>query len=64
MNKKSKVKVDDPVELKRKIQDELFEETKKMTGKEKRAFYKRQAEAGPLAKFWKEVQSKPSKKSG
>ncbi len=63
MNKKFKTKIVDPVEMKREIQSELFEETKDMTSDEKRAFYKKRAESGALAKFWKEVQPKPSKKA-
>lgn len=62
MNKKQKKEID-PVELKRKIQSDIHDETKNMTSEQKRAFYKKEAESGPLAKFWKVVQHKNSKKA-
>ena len=62
MNKKKEVEID-PVELKRKIQTELHKETKHMTAEQKRSFYKMGAESGPLAKFWKSIQPKNSKKA-
>ncbi len=62
MNKKKKTEIE-PVELKREIQAELFDETKNMTSDQKRAFYKKEAESGPLAKFWKSIQPKSPKKA-
>ena len=61
MNKKQKNEVD-PVELKRKIQADLYNETKNMSSVEKKNFYKKEAESGPLSKFWKSIQPKTSKK--
>jgi hypothetical protein len=61
--KKKNDKEIDPVELKRKIQAELYEETKGMTAEQKQAFYKKEAESGSMAKFWRSIQPKPSKKA-
>ncbi len=62
MNKKQKKEIE-PVELKRQIQAEMHDETKHMTPEQKRIFYKKEAETGPLGKFWKSIQPKGSKKS-
>lgn len=60
MNKKKKF---DAVEMKRQAQTQLNEETKGMSPKETQEFYKHRAESGPLAKFWKSIQPKSSKKA-
>jgi len=62
MNKKQKKEIE-PVELKRKIQSDMHDETKNMTPEQKRVFYKKEAESGPLSKFWKSIQPKNSKKT-
>ena len=60
---RKKTKEIDPVELKKKIQSEMHNETKSMTTEQKMAFYKKEAGSGSLGKFWKQIQSKPSKKA-
>ena len=62
MNKKKNIEVE-PVELKREIQAELFDETKSMTSNQKRDFYKKEVASGPLSKFWKSIQPKGPKKA-
>ena len=59
MKKNKKIEID-AVKLKLKIQNELYEETKNMTPKQLRAFYKNEASTGPLSEFWKRIQSKTS----
>ena len=48
----------DCVEMKRKIQEKIYEETKDLNREELIAYFHRHARTGPFAKLWK----KPGKK--
>ena len=46
---KTKKKAFDAVEMKRKIQDEIYEETKNLTSAEEAAYFRKSVETGPFA---------------
>jgi len=57
----------DCVAMKRKIQAEIYEETKDLTDEELSTYYKKSVETGPLANWWKKVktaQEQRKKKTG
>jgi hypothetical protein len=60
MNKKKKF---DAVEMKRKIQGEIYQETKGMTPEEEREYYRKSVEKGPFGKLWKELRGKQKKQA-
>ena len=48
-----KRKIFDCIEMKRKIQEQIHEETKHLSRKELIAYFREHAEAGPFAHLWK-----------
>ncbi len=59
MNKKKKF---DCVEMKHKIQKEIYEETKNMTPKEKEEYSKKLIENSSLADYWKKLKEQEESK--
>jgi len=51
MKKKKKF---DCVEMKRRIQEKIYEETKNMTREELVAYFHRRVQEGPFAELWKQ----------
>ena len=49
-----KIKTFDCVEMKRRIQEKIYEETRDMSREEYLAFIRRQVDAGPFGKLLKE----------
>jgi hypothetical protein len=48
----------DCVEMKRKIQEKIYEETKHLNREQLIAYFHRHAETGPFAKLWKKSKKK------
>ena len=48
----------DCVEMKRKIQEKIYEETKRLSREELIAYLHRHAETGPFAQLWKKLPKK------
>jgi hypothetical protein len=51
----------DCVEMKREIQEKIYEETKGLSREELIAYFRRHTEAGPFAKLWKESRKRKSR---
>lgn len=45
----------DAVAFKRKVQSEIYEETKDMSPRERIAYFRRAARTGPLADWWRRI---------
>jgi hypothetical protein len=52
----------DCVEMKRSIQEKIYEKIKDMTWEEERDYLRQSIEAGPLALKWKELQDQEASK--
>jgi hypothetical protein len=52
----------DCVEMKNKIQEQIYEETKHMTWEEEREHRLKKIETGPFAKKWKAIQERQALK--
>ncbi len=48
----------DCVEMKRKIQEKIYEETKDLSREELIDYFRRHAETGPFAELWKKAHQK------
>lgn len=59
---KTKKKAFDAVEMKCKIQDEIYEETKNMTPEEKREYFRKSVENGPFAEKVRRIRQRQQKK--
>ncbi len=57
-----KKKTFDCVEMKNKIQEQIYEETKHMTWEEEYEYRRKKIETGPLAEKWKAIQEQQAKK--
>ena len=63
MSKKKAKKEFDCVAFKRQVQDKVFQETKGLSLEEQVAYFRKKANSGPLAKWWKRLPSAtPSQK--
>jgi hypothetical protein len=51
----------DCVEMKRRIQEKIYEETKDMTPEELVAYFHQRVEGGPFAQLWKERKPRPQR---
>jgi hypothetical protein len=49
----------DCVEMKRRIQEKIYEETKDMTRDELVAYFHRRVQEGPFAELWKQPKAEP-----
>ena len=49
----------DCVEMKRRIQEKIYEETKDMTRDELVAYFHRRVQDGPFAELWKQPKPEP-----
>lgn len=58
MPKKPKQKTFDCVEMKRRAQARIYEEIKDLSPEEEVAYFRRAAETGPLADWWKKIRRK------
>ncbi len=47
----------DCLAMKDRIQEEIYEEIKDLSVEEQIAYYRRKAETGPLAEFWKRIKA-------
>jgi hypothetical protein len=47
----------DCVEMKRRIQAEIYEEIKHLSDSERTAYFRRHAENGPFAELWKRLKT-------
>lgn len=59
---KSQNKTFDCVEMKRRIQEKIYEETKDMTPQERVAYFRRRVEQGPFAKLWRQGLARQAEK--
>ena len=59
MNKKKKF---DCVEMKHKIQEQIYEETKNMSWEQESEHRRKSIEAGPFAQKWKTLQEQQAKR--
>lgn len=59
---KAKKKTFDAVEMKNKIQEQLYKITKSMTAEEERVFYRKQTETGPFADKIKRIKEQQAKR--
>ncbi len=50
----------DCLDFKRKSQARIYAEIKDMTGEQQRAYFRKAAESGPLADWWKKVREDPA----
>lgn len=53
----------DCVEMKNKIQEQLYEKTKELTPEQEIEYYKKQLETGPFSEKWKAIQKRQIKKA-
>lgn len=53
----------DCVQMKREIQEKIYQETKDLTRDELVAYFRRHAETGPFADLWKKPQKKTRAKA-
>ena len=51
----------DCIAFKRRVQSELYGETKDLSTEEELAYFRRRVEAGPLAKLWRRIASRPAR---
>lgn len=63
MNPQQTAKTFDCLQFKRQAQSEIYNEIKKLTVEEQLAYFRRRAESGSLAKWWRAVKS-PQRKQG
>ena len=54
----------DCIEMKNKIQEQVYEEIKNLTSEEEIAYYKKSVETGPFSEKWKAIQERQARKSG
>jgi len=54
----------DCMEMKRRIQEKIYEETKDLSRKELVAYFRRRVEEGPFAQLWKEHGPQPPVNKG
>lgn len=59
---KAKKKEFDAVEMKCKIQEEIYEETKNMTPEEESVYFKKSVETGPFAEKVRRIRARQQKK--
>jgi len=50
--------------MKRKIQDEIYNETKDMSEEERSAYFRKSVEHGPLKELWTKAIAKQNEKRG
>jgi len=48
----------DCVEMKRAAQEQIYEETKDMTGEQRRAYFREKARSGPFRHFWNRMKQR------
>ncbi|MGK5084875.1 hypothetical protein WDW37_16425 [Bdellovibrionota bacterium FG-1] len=58
----SKKKEFDCVEMKHKIQEQIYEETKNMSWEQEREHRRKNIETGPFVQKWKAIQEQQAKK--
>ena len=59
---KRQKKAFDCVQMKRRIQEKVYEETKDMTPQERIAYLRRRVEEGPFAQLWREGLARQAEK--
>ncbi len=57
MTTQPKSKTFDCIAYKRKVQEQIYEETKHMTSDEQIQYFRRRAEEGSLAEWWRNVKA-------
>lgn len=58
-----KKKTFDCVEMKNKIQEQVYEDIKNLTPEEEMDYFKKSAETGPFSEKWKAIQERQARKS-
>lgn len=53
----------DCVEMKRQAQAKIYEETEDMTAEQRIAYFRKAAEEGPLAEWWKSIRKSQESRS-